>query len=393
MPPTATRRRTTPEGPSMQSATARGASATKLPARKRRGDPLWARLMVILGALIMMVSGGAIVGGKVLIGQVSGGIEQRNLLGNAGAKRVAIDGPLNLLLVGVDQRPENETDLIRSDSIIIVSINAEHTQARFLSVPRDTLVKIPANPRTNFKGATDKINAAFAFGSQNKGGREGGMELLALTIQQSIAPGIKFDGGAIVDFGGFQALVEALGGVDMCIDQRVESIHVGQDKRGKFLAPSKGGKPVVYEPGCRRLEPWQALDYVRQRHLPNGDYDRARHQQQFVKAMVKEAKKQGVATNPIKLQKVMSAAGKALTVDRNGLALEDWMFTLSGVIENDPVMLKTNAGHTNTVKANGEEAEQLTPESRQMFQSLVAGTLDQFVAAHPEFVANDGSIG
>src|SRR4051794_41546367 len=126
MPPTATRRRTTPEGPSMQSATARGASATKLPARKRRGDPLWARLMVILGALIMMVSGGAIVGGKVLIGQVRGGIEQRHLLGNAGVQRGAIHGPLNLLLVGGEQRPVNETDLIRSYAIIIVSINHAH---------------------------------------------------------------------------------------------------------------------------------------------------------------------------------------------------------------------------------------------------------------------------
>ena len=382
MQQTASRLRSTPDG-----------VTDKPPARKRRGDPLWARLMVILGALLMMASGGAIVGGKVLIGQVSNGIEQRDLLGNAGATRVAIDGPLNLLLAGVDQRPENKTDLIRSDSIIIVNINAAHDQATMISIPRDTRVKIPAYPKTGFKGATDKINAAFAFGSQNKGGREGGMELLALTIQQSIAPGIKFDGGAIVDFGGFQALVNALGGVDMCIDQRVESIHVGQAKNGKFLAPSKGGKPVVYEPGCRRLEPWQALDYVRQRHLPNGDYDRARHQQQFVKAMVKEAKKQGVATNPVKLQKLMNAAGKALTVDRNGISLEDWMFTMTGVIDNEPMMLKTNAGKVNPVKFGNEEAETLTPESEQMFRALVKNDLDRFVAEHPNFVSGDGSIG
>src|SRR4051794_24320609 len=111
MSPTATRRRTSPEGFVAPPAPARGTTSTRPsarpPVRKRPGDPLWARLALILGALLMMVSGGVIVGGKVLIGKVSGGIEQRNLLGTAGAKRVAIDGPLNLLLVGVDQRPEN----------------------------------------------------------------------------------------------------------------------------------------------------------------------------------------------------------------------------------------------------------------------------------------------
>jgi anionic cell wall polymer biosynthesis LytR-Cps2A-Psr (LCP) family protein len=155
----------------------------------------------------------------------------------------------------------------------------------------------------------------------------------------------------------------------------------------------KGGKAVVYEPGCRRLAPWEALDYVRQRHLPNGDYDRARHQQQFVKAMVKEAKKQGVATNPVKLRQIMNAAGKALTVDRNGIALEDWLYTLTGVIDSEPIMLKTNAGKVNTVNMGGVSVEALTQESRDMFRALTTDTLDQFVAAHPDFVSNDGSIG
>jgi anionic cell wall polymer biosynthesis LytR-Cps2A-Psr (LCP) family protein len=179
----------------------------------------------------------------------------------------------------------------------------------------------------------------------------------------------------------------------MCIDQRVESIHVGTDSKGRFRAVSQGGKPVVYEVGCRHLAPWQALDYVRQRHLPNGDYDRTRHQQQFVKAMVKEAKKQGVATSPIKLRQVMNAAGKALTVDRNGIALEDWLFTLTGVIDNEPIMLKTNAGKLNGVTMAGMSVEALTPASQEMFQALTSDTLDQFIATHPEFVSNDGSIG
>ncbi|HEV7899689.1 MAG TPA: LCP family protein [Planosporangium sp.] len=367
--------------------------APTAPREPRRRDPLWARLLVAIGAIMMLASGGAVIGGKVLIRQASSGIQQDDLLRGAGASRVSIDGPLNILLVGVDQRPDS-TELIRSDSIIIAHINAAHDQAYLVSIPRDLAVQIPAYPRTGYKGGREKINAAFAFGSQGKGGRDGGFELLALTIQKNVAPGIKLSGGAIVDFGGFQSLVNALGGVDMCIDQRVVSHHIGTDRNGKFLAPSKGGKPVVYEPVCRRLEPWQALDYARQRYgLQNGDYDRQRHQQQFLKAMLKEAKKQGVATNPVKLLQMMNAAGKAFTVDRQGVALEDWLFTMRNVINNEPMMLKTNAGQANSVKIGVEDAEQLTPQSVQMVQALRDDTLDRFVVDYPNFVSTDGSLG
>jgi LCP family protein required for cell wall assembly len=353
---------------------------------------MWARLMIIFGALLMMGSGGAIAGTKVLVGQAEARLPQSTLIGVAPPEGVSIEGPINVLLVGVDARPDNN-DPVRSDSIIILHVNARHDQAYLISIPRDLAVQIPPYPKTGYTGGREKINAAFAYGSQGKGGREGGMELLAQAIQKSVVPGIKFQGAAIVDFGGFQALVETLGGVDMCIDQRVESHHIGTDRKGNFLAPAKGGKPVVYEEGCRRLEPWQALDFARQRYgLPNLDYDRQRHQQQFLKAMLKEAKKQGVATNPVKLVKMMNAAGKAFTVDRQGIGLDDWLFTMRNVIANEPVMLKTNGGRLAGVKLNGEDVEQLTPESVQMFEHLRSDTLDTFVTAYPNFVSLDGPI-
>jgi LCP family protein required for cell wall assembly len=255
------------------------------------------------------------------------------------------------------------------------------------------VVTIPAYPKTGYRGGRDKINAAFAYGSQGNAGRKGGVELLGLTIKRNFA-GITFDGGAIVDFGGFQSVVKALGGVDMCIDTRVESLHIGTDKRGNFLPPSRGGKPVVYEPGCRRLVPWQALDYVRQRHgLPNGDYDRQRHQQQFLKAILKEAKKQGVAKNPVKLYQIMKASGNALTVDLRGLKVEDWVFALSGVIDGEIMMLRTNAGKVNPVTLGNESAEGLSGESADMFRAVREDSLAEFITAHPDFVSADGPVG
>jgi len=366
------------------------ATAPPVPAQR---DPRWAKWVVLCGALLMLVSGGVIVGGKVLVRQVGDSLHQDSILGGSGtAGHVKIDGPLNILMVGVDQRADS-TEPIRSDSIIIAHVNAAHDQASLISIPRDLVVTIPPYPKAGYRGGRDKINAAFAYGSQGKLGRKGGVELLGLTIRRNFA-GITFDAGAIIDFGGFQSVVKALGGVDMCVDTRVESLHVGTDRNGRFLSPANGGRPVVYEPGCRHLEPWQALDYVRQRHgLPNGDYDRQRHQQQFLKAILAEARKQGVAKNPVKLLHIMKASGTALTVDLHGIAVDDWVFTLSGVIDNDVLMLKTNAGRVNPTTVNGESAEALTEDSATMFRSVKDDTLAQFITAHPDFVSSDGTVG
>jgi LCP family protein required for cell wall assembly len=358
-----------------------------------RRDPLWARLLVVFGAVLMLFSGGLLVGGRALLRQYVGAVHQEDILGGSGTTgSVKIDGPLNILLVGVDERPDS-TEPIRSDSIIIAHVNAAHDQVYLVSIPRDLVVDIPPYQKARFLGATDKINAAFAYGSRGGGGPGGGVELLGLTIKQNLG-GITFDAGAIVNFGGFQSVVRALGGVNMCIDERVESHHVGTGPNGGFLAPDQGGRPAVYEPGCRHLQPWQALDYVRQRYdLPNGDYDRQRHQQQFLKAVLKEARQQGVTRNPVKLYQIMKASGTALTVDTHGLPLEDWVFVLSGLAESDVIMLETNAGQVNPTTLHGESAEQLSEVSATLFRSVRDDNLVQFITAHPDFVSTDGTTG
>ncbi len=209
-----------------------------------------------------------------------------------------------------------------------------------MSVPRDLRVHIPAFPATGFGGGTEKINGAFQHG----GGGNGGVQLLSQTLTELL--GIRFDGAAIIDFGGFQQAVKLLGGVDMCIDVRTVSHHIGYDKNGNYLAPYDGpdgehrnlaSTPVVYEPGCQHLAAWQALDYVRQRKgLPNGDYDRQRHQQQFLRAVFNAAQEKHLTSNPIALDSFIRAIGQSLTVDTNGVALDELMFGLRNV---DPTRL------------------------------------------------------
>ncbi|TNH31448.1 LytR family transcriptional regulator [Micromonospora orduensis] len=371
-----------------------GRSGGSGPAKKRtrRKDPLWARLTVIFGAVLMLSSGVAIVGGKVLIGQATGDIAQRNLLGEAGKSDAeggaSLDGPIDMLLLGVDARERWAADDVRSDSIIILHIPASHDQAYLISIPRDTQAQIPPFKASGYTGGTDKINAAFQAGARNGGGWEGGAQLMAQTIKR--LTGVSFDGAAIINFGGFKNVIDTLGTVKICVSHEVKSKHMSfVDGKPMWNADAKKtGKrmtPVVHKKGCQEMEGWAALDYARQRYgLPGGDYDRQQNQQQLIKAMARKATDGGTLTNPAKLNQLIKAAGKAFVLDTGGAKIEDLIFTMRGVTANELTMLKTNNG---TFNSNGQGAEALSPETMEMFQAIKQDKLAEFIFAHPEVIS------
>ncbi|MEU3456659.1 LCP family protein [Micromonospora sp. NPDC006766] len=361
--------------------------------RPKRKDPLWARLTLIFGAVLMMTSGTAIVGAKALIGQATSSIDQGNLLGMAGKTEAEggnnLKGPIDMLLLGVDARERWASDDVRSDTIIILHIPASHDQAYLISIPRDTEAQIPAFPKSGYRGGTDKINAAFFFGAQNGGGWEGGAQLLAKTIKNMT--GISFDGAAIINFGGFKSVIDALGTVRICVSHEVTSYHMKLvDGKPMWNADAKKTgkpmKPVVHKKGCKEMAGWEALDFARQRYgLPNSDYDRQQNQQQLIKAMAKKATEGGTLTNPIKLNQLIQAAGKAFILDTGGVPIEDYLFTLKGVTGNELVTLRTNGG-TYSPNADGSR-ESLNELSMQMFKAVKNDALADFVVANPEVLS------
>ncbi|MFG3554189.1 LCP family protein [Micromonospora sp. NPDC047557] len=371
-----------------------GRTGGKGPAKKRprRKDPLWARLTVIFGAVLMLSSGVAIVGTKVVIGQATGDIAQRNLLGDASKTDAeggaSLDGPIDMLLLGVDARERWAADDVRSDSIIILHIPASHDQAYLISIPRDTEAQIPPFKKSGYPGGTDKINAAFQAGARNGGGWEGGAQLMAQTIKR--LTGISFDGAAIINFGGFKNVIDTLGTVKICVSYEVKSKHMSfVDGKPMWNADAKKtGKtmtPVVHKKGCQEMEGWAALDYARQRYgLPGGDYDRQQNQQQLIKAMARKATDGGMLTNPAKLNQLIKAAGKAFVLDTGGVPIENFIFTMRGVTANELTMLKTNNGSFN---GNGNNREALNEETMQMFQAVKQDKLAEFVFTHPEVIS------
>jgi LCP family protein required for cell wall assembly len=353
----------------------------------------------------MVLSGGLLIGPRLVLASATRNLKQSQLLGDAGAKQekqhVTVNGAKNILLVGLDNRPfQNPNDLIRSDTIMILHVPSSHDRGYLVSIPRDTYVRIPANKATKYAGGQEKINAAFAFGSTQGGGIKGGVHLLAETIKTQW--NITFDAAAVIDFAGFQKVVTALGGVDMCIDEKTTSIHRGKTKDGKQAVPFKintdgtiayairGVTPEVYEVGCRHLEAWQALDFIRQRDLlANGDldYGRQRHQQQFLKAVLSEVTSSGTLTNPAKLATAVDLISKSMNVDYGGIAPEDWIYAMRGLRPADLVTIKTNGGQLFGSVINGQDVQQLNPTSLELLAAVKADTVDRFIVAHPDWVA------
>ena len=209
---------------------------------------------------------------------------------------------LNILLVGSDSRDPDTNDgagsAWRADTLIVMHIPADHKTAQLVSIPRDLWVQVPsANDAPCDSGNRAKINAAFAFG---------GLPRAVRTVE--CMTDVHIDHVMAIDFGGFKEVTDALGGVDLKVEQSITSIH----------------KPYRrFTKGTMHMDGAQALDWIRQRkQFAQGDFARMRHQQEFLKALMDKAASTGTLTNPAKLNAFLKAVTAAVTVD-NGFSLTD----------------------------------------------------------------------
>ncbi|MEU4215177.1 LCP family protein [Actinoplanes sp. NPDC026623] len=361
--------------------------------RKRSRAPRWASVCIAVGAVLSVTSGVTLAGMQILVSRYANAVATEDLLGDsaagaAKAKVSDIKGPLNILLVGIDPRKAETRPL--ADSIMVAHVPPGLKQVFLFSMPRDLLVDIPAFDKNGFRGGRDKLNAAMSYGSVVPTGNPNtarGFELLSRTVSKRT--GIKsFSAGAIINFAGFKEIVDAMGGVTMTIDERTRSEHLKPDGTGRTLGPSKLhyiGPQKVYEKGTQHLKGWEALDFVRQRYgLKGSDYARQRHQQQFVKAMAEQALSKNVATNPVKLDKVLRAAGKALIFDGKGHTVVDWGLALKGISPDNITMIKLPGGAE--IIGGDYRGEVLRDTADEFFAALRAEKLPEFVIEHPEFI-------
>ena len=171
---------------------------------------------------------------------------------DADAKTFAQEGVTNILLIGQDGHAwEGRT---RSDSMIIVSINKNTKKIALTSLMRDMYVQIPGY-------SDNRINAAYAFG---------GMELLDETIAKNFS--IKIDGNVVVNFDGFESVIDAIGGVDMELTE----------KEAEYINKRNKDKGWTLTEGLNHLDGEKALEYSRIRKVGDGDFERTDRQRRVL---------------------------------------------------------------------------------------------------------------
>jgi LCP family protein required for cell wall assembly len=213
----------------------------------------------------------------------------------------------NILLIGSDSRSGDngaygrDEGTQRSDTTILLHLSADHQRATAMSIPRDLMVQIPAcheADNTLSEPQFAQFNWAFEFG---------GTACTIRTVEK--LTGIRVDHQMVIDFNGFKDMVDAVDGVQVCLDAPID------DTDAHVSLPA----------GRQTLRGEQALGFVRARHsLGNGsDTERMLRQQQFLGSLVAKVQSSGVLLNPARLLPVLDAATKSLTTDPGLDSLRD----------------------------------------------------------------------
>ncbi len=271
-------------------------AAAKSPDKPRRRR--WRRVLVVtvvmVFALLLLAAGGLYVISDKLAGNVTRIPAVFDPLDPA-ARPTKPPGPAGqaetFLLAGSDSLAEGPTtgsdataDEVpgaqRSDVIMLVRVNAARTEAVVVSIPRDSWVPVPGHGMA-------KINAAYSYG---------GPTLMVRTVEALTK--VRVDHFATIDFAGFRAMVDAVGGIDVTVAERTTF------------------GDVVFDAGTNHLDGRRALAYVRQRKgLPRGDLDRVRRQQSALRALLNKAVSGGLLTDPVRLYHLLDAVTRSVGVD------------------------------------------------------------------------------
>jgi LCP family protein required for cell wall assembly len=265
-------------------------------------------------------------------------------------KDPAATGTLNYVLLGSDSRDPNNEGAGRSDSIMLVHLNAKRDKAYIISFPRDMYVQIPGYGR-------NKINAAYAFG---------GPKLTVLTLEN--LTGDRMDHVALVDFQGFIQLTNDLGGVTVYNKTRFTS-HGYEFREGEITIKGE-----------------QALWFVRERkQLPRGDFDRAENQRNVIKAIVEKGLSTPVMSNPVAFIKFITGVAKHLTVDSKLTDAEIRETALSLRLNGKDIeVLQAPIAGTGTTE-DGQSIDIVDQAKlRELRIALRRDKLDDYVAKYPE---------
>lgn len=279
--------------------------------------PGWSRgVLAAVSALALVVMGI----GYMAVGNLNGGLAQADNL-NLGNQP---DGATDILLVGVDSRTDakgnplsqKEIDMLRAgeeeatntDTMILIRIPNDGSSATAVSLPRDTYVSTPDNGNMKLNGVygTAKFEKSqqlekdsdYSESDIDHKSTEAGRQALISSVAD--LTGINVDHYAEVGLLGFVLLTDAVGGVDVCLKNKVDE-------------PLSGAK---FKKGRQTLNGQNALSFVRQRHeLPRGDLDRITRQQAYMASLANKVLSSKTLTDPGSMSKLNDAVQRSVVLD------------------------------------------------------------------------------
>jgi LCP family protein required for cell wall assembly len=279
----------------------------------------------VVSALVLFVAGS----GWALTGYVN------HLVGrvDAGTHAAASGAPLNILVAGVDRRAGltrrqqlalhvGNVPSSNSDTMMLVHISPAHSRVTVVSLPRDTWVNIPGH-------GMNKINAAYGLG---------GPKLMVQTVEQ--ATGLTINDYVEVGFLAFVKIVDAIGGVNVCLPVALHDPSSGLNMRA----------------GRHHVNGITALQYARDRHsFPLQDLTRIQDQQSLMSTALTKLLSSGTLGNPLRLNQLLKTVLPALRVDK-GLNIAALADEMRGITSRDVVFVTVPLGNVNYTTSSGQSA-------------------------------------
>jgi LCP family protein required for cell wall assembly len=224
----------------------------------------------------------------------------------------ALEGPVNILLLGSDSGGGNEEYGERGENLndvtILLHISPVSQSATVVSFQRDMYVPIVGCENGN--PGTRKINEALYYG---------GMACAVSTVEE--LTGLEIGYAAKIEFDGVIAMSDAIGGVEVCVAEAIHDLQITFD----------------LEPGTHTLQGWNALQFLRSRHgVGDGsDTTRVSNQQLFMAALMRKVKSEGTLTNPLTVYSLAKAAADNMQLSTS-LSSVNTMMAMALVVKDIP---------------------------------------------------------
>ena len=260
--------------------------------RKKKKVKMWKKVLLIAVGLFILVGVGSFTYVYTQLSKMkTTKITKTDAALGISPNVVADDQITNIAFFGVDRRNSDEPG--RSDSIIVMSIDAKHQKIKMSSVMRDTYVKVEGHGET-------KITHAYAYG---------GPQLAIKTLNQNFNLDIK--DFVTVDFFNLEKIIDAVGGVT--IDVQKNEINLLNSYMNETAGIEKKSITKVTKTGPQTLNGMQAVAYSRIRYTAGGDFERTERQRTVLTAMLNKIKSAGATQFPSLVSKLLQYTETSMT--------------------------------------------------------------------------------